>query len=1314
MHDDPHFEEFSGSHASDSPLEAPVRVFSGAATPIPAVQLLSNGRYHAMITNAGGGYSRWKDIAVTRWREDSTRDNWGTFCYLRDVANGAFWSTTYQPTLNPSAVYQANFSEACAAFRCFEQGMDVHTEIAVSPEDDIEVRRICITNHSELRKVIDLTSYAEVVLALAAADAAHPAFSNLFVQTEIIREQQAILCNRRSGAAGHAALWMFHLFVPNEPVLGNVSYETDRMRFIGRGNTLVNPQAMRDAAALSGSEGSVLDPIVAIRCRITLDLEQSATVAIVSGIGETREACLTLIEKYKNRHLTNRVFGLACTHSQSVLRQLNATQADAQLYCRLADSIVYANASLRADPGILIKNRRGQSGLWGNSISGDLPIVLLQIGEQANIDLVRQLLQAHAYWRLKGLAVDLVICGSEGTGSRQPLQDQIMTLIAAGSEANPSDQPGGIFVRLAGPLSSEDCILLQSVARVVLDDRDGALAEQISRRSLAEAVVPLFAPARTLHSEPAAAVESSRGDLIFFNGLGGFTPDGREYVVTIAPGQVTPAPWVNVLANPSFGAIVSESGCANTWSENAQEFLLTPWSNDPVSDSGGEAFYLRDEESGHFWSPTPWPTRGQGYYVCRHGFGYSVFTHAEDGIDSELWVYVALDAPIKFAVLKVRNKSGRLRRLSVTGYIEWVLGELRPKSMMHVITGMDPNIGALLARNAYNVDFGERIAFFDVDDATRSFSGDRTEFIGRNGTLLNPAAMSIPRLSCRVGAALDPCAAIQVPFELADGQEREIIFRLGTARNGDDARHVVQRFRGPAVARGALEAVMNYWKHTLGAVYVETPDQSINVLANGWLVYQTMACRLWGRSAFYQASGAFGFRDQLQDVMALVHTEPGLVRAHLLLCASRQFKEGDVQHWWHPPLGRGVRTHCSDDFLWLPLATCRYVSSTGDTGVLDESIHFLEGRPLKPEEESYYELPNRSDETATLYDHCVRAVQRGLRFGGHGLPLMGTGDWNDGMNKVGAQGKGESIWLGFFFHDVLMQFANVAQLHGDPAFVELCRKEAAQLRRNLEQHGWDGEWYRRAYFDDGTPLGSASNPECQIDSIAQSWSVLSGAANVERSRMAMDALDKHLVHRDDAVIQLLTPPFDKSTPDPGYIKAYVPGVRENGAQYTHAAVWAVMAFAAVGDNRRAWELLSIINPVNHARSAELIAIYKVEPYVVASDVYALSPHTGRGGWTWYSGSAGWMYRLIVESILGLRLEADKLHVEPCIPAHWASFKINYRYRETVYHITVCQTRTADGVTMLTVDDIERHDLVIPLVDDRKKHEVDMRIHIADS
>ena len=713
---------------------------------------------------------------------------------------------------------------------------------------------------------------------------------------------------------------------------------------------------------------------------------------------------------------------------------------------------------------------------------------------------------------------------------------------------------------------------------------------------------------------------------------------------------------------------------AYTWAENAHQFRLTPWHNDPVSDSSGEALYLRDEESGYFWSPTPLPSPSPLPYVSRHGFGYSVFEHSSAGIRSELWVYVAIDAAVKFSVLKVRNESGRHRKLSATAYAEWVLGDLRPKSSMHVTTEIDPSSGALFAHNPYNADFSDWTAFLDVDDAARTFTGDRTEFIGRNGTLRSPAAMARSRLFGKTGPALDPCAAMQVGFELADGQEREIIFRLGAGRDAEAASNLMRRVRGPIAARGALEAVRQYWEHTLGAVQVETPDESLNVLTNGWLLYQTLACRVWARSGYYQSGGAFGFRDQLQDVMALIHAEPELVRAHLLLCASRQFREGDVQHWWHPPSGRGVRTHCSDDYLWLPLATCRYVMCTGDTGVLDEPVHFLEGRPVNAEDDSYYDLPERSEEAASLYEHCVRAIGRGLRFGEHGLPLIGSGDWNDGMNLVGKHGKGESVWVAFFLCEVLKQFAALARGHADPAFAERCDAERARLRGSIEENGWDGQWYRRAYFDDGSPLGSQSNEECQIDSIAQSWSVLSGAGDGDRARMAMDAMYERLVRRDDALVQLLDPPFDKSDLDPGYIRGYVPGVRENGGQYTHGAIWAVMAFAALGDSARAWELLAMINPVNHARSRKGIGIYKVEPYVVAADVYALKPHTGRGGWTWYTGSAGWMYRLIVESLLGLRLEADKLYVAPCIPADWKAFKMSYRYRETVYRIAVSQAQ----------------------------------------
>jgi cyclic beta-1,2-glucan synthetase len=1312
-----------------------MRVLHRPDSRTPEVQLLSNGHYHVMITSAGGSYSRWNDLAITRWREDSTRDNWGTFCYVRDLEDGSFWSTAFQPTLTPSKNYEVIFSEGRAEFRRRDNNFDMHTEIVVSPEDDIELRRTSITNRSRSRRTIDITSYAEVVLAAAAADAMHPAFSNLFVQTEIIDSSRAILCTRRPRSINEKMPWMFHLMAVHGADIGAVSYETDRMQFIGRGNTTAAPQAMQNPAPLAGNQGSVLDPIVAIRYQITLDAEQTATIDMVTGIGESREHCLGLIEKYQDLHLAERVIELSWTHSQVVLRQLNISEADAQLYGRLANSVIYVNPQLRAEASVLIRNQRGQSGLWSSAISGDLPIVLVQIKNQNNIALVRQLVQAHAYWRSKGLAVDLLIGNEEHNGYRQALQEQIMGLISSVTGAHALDRPGGIFVRLVDQISNEDRVLFQSVARVILNDSCGTLSEQlnrrslteerrhiypanssqmieqISRRDLTEVRVPRLTPTRNLPSGLATkGTTLPQRTLILSNGIGGFTPDGREYVITTAADNVTPAPWVNVIANPQFGTVISESGQAYTWGENAHEFRLTPWANDPVSDGGGEVFYLRDEETGHYWSPTALPCRGEGDYVTRHGFGYSVFEHIEDGIVSELTVYVALDASIKYSVLHLRNDSGANRKLSATGYVEWVLGDLRPKTAMHIVTETDPATGALFARNPYNTEFTARTAFFDVDTIARTISGDRNEFIGRNGSLQHPAAMERVRLSGKVGAGLDPCAAMQVQFELAPGQQREIVFMLGMA----DTRHtnigdLVKRYRGRTAAQDALEAVQAYWEHTLGAVQVETPDTSLNVLANGWLMYQTIACRLWARSGYYQSGGAFGFRDQLQDTMALVHSQPQLVREHLLLCAAHQFIDGDAQHWWHPPTDRGVRTHCSDDYLWLPLALCRYVISTGDTSVLDEPVHFIEGRPVNQEEDSYYDLPNCSAEVATMYLHCVRAIERGLKFGVHGLSLMGSCDWNDGMDKVGEHGKGESIWLSFFLFEVLMRFAEIAKLHNDPEFADRCHAQAAQLRLNIDKNGWDGEWYRRAYFDDGTPLGSAHNVECQIDSISQSWSILSGAGDPKRSKMAMQAVDRRLVRREDAIIQLLDPPFDKSNQNPGYIRGYVPGVRENGGQYTHAAIWTAMAFAKMGDNQRAWELLQMINPVNHGKTATDIARYKVEPYVVAADVYAVSPHVGRGGWTWYTGSSGWMYRLIVESLLGLKLEGDKLRITPCLPDDWTTYALNYRYRDTTYRIVVTKGSAQGVACNVKVDDVDQTDGVIALINDRREHAVQISV-----
>jgi len=1277
---------------------SPVRVLTTPNTKTPEVQILSNGDYHVMVSNAGGGYSRWRDLALTRWREDGVRDNWGTFCYIRNQTDGTFWSTGYQPTLKIPQNYEVVFSEGRAEINRRDGDIETRTEIVVSPEDDVEIRRSRITNYARQHRTIDITSYAEIVLAPAAADSAHPSFSNLFVQTEIIEEIDAILATRRPRSAQENPPWMFHTLIARNKH-ADMSFETDRLKFIGRGHTPQNPHSLADYTDLSGTDGSVLDPVAAIRCQVTLAPGETITIDLIAGAAETQDDCLFLIAKHQDQPLADRVFEMAWTHGQAILRQLNVTESDAQLYARLAGSIMYANPALRGAASVLACNRRGQSGLWSHAISGDLPILLLRVSEEGHLPMARHLVQAHAYWRLKGLAVDLVIWNEDQGGYRQVLQDQIMGLIAAGTEAHTIDRPGGIYLRSIDQIAPEDLILIESVARAVIVAGKGTLEEQI-KRSVKEPPIPRFIPVQSLMPPRRTRTLSLPHDLLFANGTGGFTPDGQEYMILTGKGHRTPMPWSNVLANPSFGTVVSESGQAYSWSENAHEFRLTPWHNDPICDLGGEAFYLRDEETGAVWSPTPLPMASQGSYITRHGFGYSVFEHEQYDIRSELTVFVAIDAPVKFSILKIQNLAHMPRRLSATGYVEWVLGELRSKTGLHIVTGSDITSGAVIARNYYNTEFTKRTAFFDADAEQKSFTANRREFIGRNGSLSNPEALAHATLSGRTGAGLDSCAAIQAFIELDPGETMEIVFRLGAPapHHGSNPGNYIREFQGTAKAHQILTAVKAHWRDILGAVQIETPDPSVDLLANGWLLYQTIACRLWARSGYYQSGGAFGFRDQLQDAMAVIHTQPALLRDQILLHARHQFTDGDVQHWWHPPGNRGVRTKCSDDYLWLPLAVCRYVTATGDTAILEEIVPFIEGRILGDHEDSYYDLPTISSESASIYEHCVRALNRGLRLGIHGLPLIGSCDWNDGMDKIGEHGRGESVWLAFFLYGILLKFAPLADMR-DPDFAAQCRNESAALQKNIETHAWDGAWYRRAYFDDGTPLGSSENEECQIDSLAQSWAVLSGAGEPTRTQKAMDALDKRLVRRDKGLVQLLDPPFDKAGPNPGYIRGYVPGVRENGGQYTHAAIWSAMAFARMGDAARAWEILNMINPINHARTAEESAHYKAEPYVVAADVYGEPPHTGRGGWTWYTGSSGWLYRLIIESLLGLELKGNKLIIKPCLPPSWSAYKISYRFGTARYEITIEKSDKNETI----LDGMQQNAAEIVLNNDGKVH-----------
>jgi cyclic beta-1,2-glucan synthetase len=1287
-----------------------MRIFDSPFSSAPEVQLLSNGRYHVVVTNAGGGYSRWNDLAITRWREDTTRDCWGSFIYLRDPASGEFWSVGYQPTLRVTDEYKAAFTSSRVELHQRHAGFEIVTRIWVSPEDDVEIRRVVIRNLSNEPRPIELTSYAEVVLAVPAADLAHPVFSNLFIQTELVRAASAILCNRRPRGEGAEHPWMFHLMAGDDG--GELSCETDRARFIGRGRTAANPAAMQEVSPLSNTVGSVLDPVISLRRTFQLAAEASVSIDLVTGLAPDRHAALALAEKYRSPQSTASSQGLA----QSQLAPPELQDAEVDIYGKLAGALIYPGPTFRTPPEVSAQNKLGPDALWRHGISGDLPIALLRVLDSSdgtiNFDPVKQLIQAHTYWHKQGLAADLIILVEQTSDASQALIDQVESFIATRLQTNPLEKPGGIFIRHLGQLTPEEHVLFQSVARVVLTDQP--LAEQLNKLGMDER--PLIRgrenlPGSNSDEQELIHTEASvpTGTLLFNNGVGGFTPDGSEYVIVLEPGVATPVPWGNVLANPNFGTVVSETGGAYTWAENSHELRLTPWNNDPVTDLSGEAFYLRDEETGKIWSPTPLPARGKNRYVVRHGFGYSVFEHSEHGISSELTIYVAIDATVKFAALKLRNTSQRSRRISATGYWEWVFSDLRQRTALHIQTEIDTDSGAFLARNFYNNAFTDWIAFIDVDGSERAFTGDRNEFLGRNGSLAQPAALGRERLSGKVGAGLDPCGAVQTTIALAPGAEQEIGFRLGAGKSLAEVQQLVRRFREPNANRNALETVQQYWTHALSTVRVETPDPSVDVIANGWLLYQVLVCRVWGRTGFYQSGGAFGFRDQLQDVMALVHAEPGLTREHLLRAAARQFREGDVQHWWHPPTGQGVRTHTSDDYLWLPYVTWQYVTRTGDTSVLDEKVPFLEGQLLKPEEADAYFQPKLSGESGSLYEHCVRAIEHGLRFGQHGLPLMGTCDWNDGMNLVGKDGRGESVWLGFFLYDVLQRFGKLARERNDVAFADRCQAQAKEIQSNIEKHAWDGKWYRRAYFDNGEPLGSHLNEECQIDCLPQSWSVISGAGDPERARQAMQSLNERLVRRDAKLIQLLDPPFDRSKLNPGYIKGYVPGVRENGGQYTHAAIWTVLAAALEGNDEMAWELFALLNPVNHGRTAADIATYKVEPYVIAADVYWVPPHTGRGGWTWYTGSAGWMYRTLIETLLGLQPEGNQLRLLPRLPKVWKEYKIHYRYGDTPYRINIVRSSDAQTGSKTYLDGKEISGETVPLVDDKREHQIEVRV-----
>ena len=1261
--------------------------FDSAQSITPKVQLLSNGMLSTMTTTAGGGYIRWRDMDVTRWRADTTRDAQGAFIYFRDLDSGQVWSNLYHPIASDPDRYTVHFPLDRAEYRRRDNGLETQTELIVSPEDDVEIRRITVTNRSLRTRRIQATSYYELALARHEADRQHPAFNKLFIQTEALKVSGALLAFRRLRQEDDPAIFAVHsldLLGSSQPT-NLPPYETDRRVFIGRGRSLHHPLGID--SALGNTQGYVLDPVFVLRREIQLLPGQSAQLISFLGVADSRQGALSLAEKYHDPAAVERAFEIAWASAQLELRLLRIHPDDARRFQKLAAYMLYPSSYLRPPSDRIEANRKGQSGLWPYGISGDLPILLVTIANVGDLGLVRQLLQAQAYWRRHGLATDLVILNEESSSYEQPLMERLERLVHSFSMMEGKDQPIGNFLLAVDQLPPQDLILLQSAARVSLVAARGPLAQQIGVPFETVDEPPLLVSKRS-EEEPSRQLPFL--ELPYFNSLGGFSQDGREYVIYLGPEDSTPAPWVNVIANPLFGTIISETGAGFTWYGNSQRNRLTQWSNDPVLDPHSEIIYIRDEESGVFWNPTAGPIRERGAYRISHGAGYSRFEHNSHSIEGVLTIFVPLDheggEPLKICKLSLRNDSNRIRKLSITHYVEWTIGEQREASQQYIVTQWDPELGLILARNGYHPDYGERIAFSAISPSPDSFTCDRTVFLGRNLSAEKPAAMRRSRLAERSGAELDPCGALQTRIELKPGESAEVICLLGQAATPEEARDLTEKYSENLAVDEALEKTQHFWDQLLGAVQVETPELSTNFLLNRWLLYQSLSCRIWGRSAFYQSGGAFGFRDQLQDVAAFLLADPDLARKHILLAASRQFTEGDVQHWWHPPGGAGIRSRISDDLLWLPFITAQYVQVTGDESILQEQIHFLLSPGLEPGQNEIYLDPQVSLEKETLFDHCRRAVEKGLTRGPHGLPLIGTGDWNDGLNRVGDGGLGESVWLGWFLIEVLNRMERLAEIVGETELANHYRQESDELEARIDRSAWDGDWYLRGTFDDGSLLGSASNLEARIDSLAQSWPWISGAGDPARREQALESAWRELVLKKDKLVLLFTPPFDTSQPFPGYIRGYPPGVRENGGQYTHAAAWLALAFARKGDGNRAGEILRFLNPIEHTREVGDVWRYSLEPYIVAADVSSLPGRIGQGGWSWYTGSAAWIYRVWTEEVLGLKKRGDQLLIDPVIPDWWDGFKVQMRHENALYSIEVQNPdHVQQGVTWLELD-----------------------------
>jgi len=1238
---------------------------------VPQMHMLGNGRMASWISESGAGGLMLHDTALTRWRPDSTTDSSGYWVYVRDAETGDLWSAGRMPTGVEAKDSTVIFHQHMVEFFQRNHGIAVRMEASISPGDDADIREISVTNESDRPRRIEFTSYAEVVLAPPLDDERHPAFSKLFVESEYLGPQRrGLLFTRRPRRPEMKPPVLLHALVANDPEITVNGYETDRARFIGRLGDQRRPTAL--SSGLTETVGSTLDPVMSLQTVIDLEPGETSKFAFVTVAGTSRGEVLEIAQHHAMRAFDSirRDAGRAAAREVDRLGIDPAHLPELQV---LASLLQIPHPDFREAPSGIGANDARQPDLWQFGISGDCPILLLRIAGEVPSQLLELLVKAQRLWQRSAMRCDLVVLRNEPAGYEAPLRERILAILRdTGTYAN-LGTAGGIHLVSAAAMTHETLQRLAASAAVILDDDDVPLSVKLDRVLERRASAPRFMPAGAVAYPEIPAISRPEG-LLFDNGTGGFDPENGDYVIHLSAGGKTPAPWCNVIANDGFGTIVSEAGLGFTWAVNSGENRLTPWFNDPVSDTPGEVLYLRDEQDGAVWTPTPAPLGAENACQVRHGAGWTEWKRNSRGLEQTLRTFVPTDDQVKVVTLKLVNRTNAVRRITATYYAEWLLGAMASRTKPFTTCVYDPESHAILAENGWNPEFAGRVAFLTATLPAHSVTGSRYDFLGSEGDVANPAGLLNWDLGGRFVPGGDACAAYQVHLDIDPGATSEVTFVLGQGASHAATLELVKKWRAPTQAAEALAEVDASWKKRLNAVQVKTPDPAFDLMVNRWLLYQTIASRLMARAGFYQASGAFGYRDQLQDVLALLTSEPERVRAQILLAAAHQFEDGDSQHWWHPPLGRGVRTRCSDDFIWLAHVTARYIEATGDDAILAEEVPFLKAEPLKAEEQDRYALFD-AGMTATLLEHCARALNRMMSTGSHGLPLIGTGDWNDGMDRVGDEGRGESVWLAWFQIATIKRFMPIVEKHGDKRYAAELKTYAESLAEAVEACAWDGNWYVRAFDDEGMPWGSHQNDECQIDSIAQSWSVISGAASEERMRTAMASAKARLVHQDERLVQLLDPPFHQTPRDPGYIRAYPPGIRENGGQYTHSAAWFGHALAGLGDGDGAWQVFDIINPIRRTESDSGARHYAREPYVLPGDVYGPGQNLGLGGWSWYTGSSSWTWQLGVEAILGLRLVKGQLIIDPCLPREWGGFTA-----------TVC---TEKGSIEVTVEDPDR-------------------------